>query len=217
MKKVLIVEDQKILSDFLNRVIEENSFLELVGKSADGTSAIEDFEKYKPDIVLLDIGLPGLNGVEVLHRLKKIKSSTFVIVFTAHTETRIIQNAIRGGADSFLEKNVGLEELERALEMAVSGQPYYSTAAMLAMKEMILQPEKESLVDSLTAREKEVLQLIAESHTNKEISNKLGLSIGTVNTHRWNLMRKLNIHDATALTRFAIENGLTQSTGKNEF
>lgn len=217
MKKVLIVEDQKILSDFLNRVIEENAFLELVGKAADGTAALKLYEETHPDIVVLDIGLPGLNGIEVLQRLKKLDRNIFIIVFTAHTETRVIQNAIRGGADSFLEKNVGLDELERALEMATSGQPYYSTAAMVAMKDMILQPEKESLVDCLTAREKEVLQLIAESHTNKEISNKLGLSIGTVNTHRWNLMRKLNIHDAAALTRFAIENGLTQSSGQQNF
>jgi len=210
VKKILIIEDQKILLDFLTRVVEDNPFLELVGNTDEGPRGITLCEELKPDLVLLDIGLPGLNGIEVLQRLKKMSKKIFVIIFTSYTDTRIIQNAIRAGADSFLEKNVGLEELEKALKMAEAGQSYYSAAAMVAMREMIQNPEEARLVDSLTVREREILQLIAESHTNKEISNKLGLSIGTINTHRWNLMRKLNIHDAAALTRFAIENGLTQ-------
>ncbi len=211
MKKVFIIEDQKILTDFLVEVVKEHETLEFVGQTSNGTDALEACQQSEPDLVLLDIGLPGLNGIDVLHRLKRWNPELFVMVFTGHTESHVVQKAIRGGADSFLEKNMGLEELEKALEMAIRGQPFFSNIAMVAMKEMILKPDQQTLVDSLTAREREILQLIAESHTNKEISQKLNLSIGTVNTHRWNLMRKLNIHDAAGLTRFAIENGLTSS------
>lgn len=211
MKKVFIIEDQKILTDFLIHIIQDHEVLEFAGQTANGTEALKACQESNPDLVLLDIGLPGLNGIEVLHRLKRWKPELFVMVFTGHTESHVVQKAIRGGADSFLEKNTGLEELEKALEKAIQGLPYYSNTAMVAMKEMILKPDQQTLVDSLTAREREILQLIAESHTNKEISQKLNLSIGTVNTHRWNLMRKLNIHDAAALTRFAMDNGLTSS------
>lgn len=197
------------------RVIRENPFLELVGATGDGQEGVRLCERLRPDLVLLDIGLPGLNGIEVLQRLKKLDSRIFVIVFTSFTEPRIIQNALRAGADSFLEKNVSLEELEKALKLAESGQPYFSAAAMSAMRSMLQNPKEGGPLDVLTSREKEVLQLIAESHTTKEISSKLGLSIGTINTHRWNLMRKLKIHDAAGLTRFAMEHGLTR--GKHGF
>lgn len=209
MKRVLIIEDQLILSDLLSKVIEENPFFELVGRTDDGQAGLRMYEENKPDIVVLDIGLPRLNGLEILSRIKKASPGTFVIMFTGRIEKKVIQSALRSGADSFLEKNVSLEELEKALDYARNSQPYFCATAMKVVRNMLTDPEPQSRLDELTSREKEILQLIAEGNTNKEISSILNLSLGTVNTHRWNLMRKLNIHDAASLTRFAIEQGLT--------
>ena len=209
MKRVLIIEDQLILSDLLSKIIKENPFFELLGRTDDGQTGLKLFEDTGPDIVVLDIGLPRLNGLEILSRIKKARPGTFVIMFTGRIEKKVIQSALKNGADSFLEKNVSLEELEKALDFARNGQPYFCATAMKVVRNMLTEPEPQSQLDSLTSREKEILQLIAEGNTNKEISSVLNLSLGTVNTHRWNLMRKLNIHDAASLTRFAIEQGLT--------
>ncbi len=210
VKSILIIEDQIILSDLLSRVIEDKPCFRLVGRTDDGQEGVRLFEKTEPDIVVLDVGLPRLSGLEILRRIKKIRPKTFVVIFTARTEKRVIQEALKSGTDSFLEKNIGLEELEKALEFAYAGQPYFCPQVMAMVRGLLNEPQAGSRIDGLSPREREILQLIAEGHTTKEIGGILCLSIGTVNTHRWNLMRKLNIHDAATLTRFAIEEGLTE-------
>lgn len=211
MKTVYIIEDQRILLDLLSQLVRKHPALELLGRTDNGRVALKELESLEPEVVLLDIGLPGINGLELLKRLKKKTPTVFVLVFTSHDEGKVVRAALRGGADSFLDKNVPLEELEEALDRASRGQSFFTAAAMQGMRDLVAEPHMDSPLDILTPREKEVLQLIAESHTNKEICSILNLSLGTVNTHRWNLMRKLNIHDAAALTRFAIENGITPS------
>lgn len=210
VKRVLIVEDQRILSDLLEKVISESAFFQVVGRLDNGLEGWRHFEAEKPDLVVLDVGLPGLNGVEVLQRIKQSRPQTYVMMFTSRVEPAVIQAVLKAGADAFLEKNTSLVDLEKALQFAHAGQPYYSPVAMKIMRTLFSQPVGPSPLDKLSPREKEVLQLVAEGHSNKQISSALNLSMGTVNTHRWNLMRKLDLHDAASLTRFAIEQGLTE-------
>ncbi len=209
MKRVIIVEDQVILTDLLSRVIEVRPFLEISGIYHDGLEGDRAIQNKGADIVILDINLPGKNGLEILRRLKQgMNDPPYAIIFTGQGRSEIIRQAIRIGADSFIEKNSGLDVLEKALDMAESGQPYYSNKALLAIREILANPDVNSPLDILTDRERGVLQLIAESHSTKEIGDRLNLSTGTINTHRWNIMKKLDIHDVAGLTRFAMKYGL---------
>ncbi len=208
LKRVVIIEDEALLSSMLGRLIEERPFLELAGTASDGIKGVELFEEVRPDIVILDINLPGMHGLEVLRQIKRADKEVYVLVITGMPTGSNIRLAVREGADGFLEKNSEVDELEKTLDHANAGMPYYSALAMKAIREFLEQPDAPNPLDILTQREQQVLKLIAESHSTKEISVKLKLGIGTVNTHRWNLMRKLDLHDTAGLTRFAIRHGL---------
>ncbi len=211
MKEVVIVEDQVILSDLLAEVIGERPFLNLRATYADGLKAQAELERNAPDIVLLDVGLPGMNGLEILRSLKKNHPETYVLIFTGQEDAHTIRRALKAGADGFIEKRSKLETLEAALEAAEGGNPYYSGAALKCINSLFTQKLVDSPLEMLTEREAQILQLIAESHTTKEISEKLNISTGTVNTHRYHLMNKLQVHDTAGLTRAAIEFGLVES------
>lgn len=211
MKRVVIVEDQVILSDLLAEVIADRPFLELTATYGDGLKAQSELEREAPDIVLLDVGLPGMNGLEILRSVKKHHPETYVLIFTGQEDAHTIRRALKAGADGFIEKRSKLETLDAALEAAEGGNPYYSGAALKCINSLFTQKLVDSPLEMLTEREAQVLQLIAESHSTKEISEKLNISTGTVNTHRYHLMNKLQVHDTAGLTRAAIEYGLVES------
>jgi DNA-binding NarL/FixJ family response regulator len=216
MKSVFIIEDQTLLKDLVARLIENNKTLKLTGSSPDGQEGLKRCLEILPDIIIIDIILPGLNGVEIVRRIKRERKETAILAFSGTPSKSIIQKLMKEGTEGFVEKTAELSELERAIELIASGQRYYSQKILDMLHNIMMNPHQGDNLSILSNREKEVLQLIAEGLSNKEIATKLSISIKTVDSHRSNLMEKLQINTAVGLTRFAIANGLT-SVDKDNF
>lgn len=211
MKRVYVVEDQTILRDLICRLLESYPNIEICGTTGDGHEALEGIERDKPDIIVLDIMLPSLNGIEVLRRLKNFSPKPSVLVFSAFPSKTMVKQVLESGIEGFVEKNASLSELELAVEKIVAGQSYFGLEIVALMREIMVHPDQGDSLEALTSREREVLQLIAESCTSKEIANRLDISVKTADTHRANLMKKLNVHDVAGLTRLSIAFGLIES------
>lgn len=208
MKRVVIIEDQVILKDFIRTLVQSMPMLELVGETGDGLEGFKLCQQLKPDMIILDIVLPGLNGVSVMRRLNRDLPNVRVLGFSSFQNQNLVRQLIESGACGLVQKSESLQVLESAIKQVAEGQTYFSPNISTMMRDMMLHPERALSIDDLTDRECEVLKLIAESHTNKEIAEKLGISVKTAETHRNRIIAKLNIHDAPGLTRFAIANGL---------
>ncbi len=207
--KIFIAEDQTILRDLIARIFKNLSHTEVVGTSGRGDEAYEKCLELKPDIVVLDVMMPHLNGLEVLRRLKSKLSRVKVMMFSEACTKQVIQQAIKAGADSFLEKDIELPELEKAIDRIVAGESYFGPKVTQVMRDIMQNPLQDESLDSLTTRERQILQLIAEGHTSKEIAKALNISNKTADTHRAHIMEKLNLHNVAELTRYAISVGLT--------
>jgi DNA-binding NarL/FixJ family response regulator len=209
LKRIFIVEDQTILRDLVRRVVEGYPQVSVVGTSGDGQDAYQQCVALKPDIVILDIMLPYLNGVEVLRRLKSKFPAMRILVFSEACSRNVIKQSVESGVDGFVEKDVELEELERAIERVIAGESYFGPRVTEVMRKIMTSPDEDNSLKSLTSRERQVLQLIAEGNTSKEIAKILNISYKTADTHRANIMDKLEMHNVAELTRFAISSGLT--------
>lgn len=208
MKKVYVVEDQTMLRDLICRLLSSYPDIEIVGSSGDGMEGLKQIEALTPDIVVLDIMLPNLNGVEVLRRLSALERKPRTLVFSAFPSKHLVKKVLEAGIDGFVEKNANLSELETAIEKIVAGQTYFGLRIVDLMREIMVNPNQGDSLDELTPRERQILQLIAESYTSKEIARKLDISVKTADTHRANLMKKLDVHDVAGLTRTAMAFGL---------
>jgi DNA-binding NarL/FixJ family response regulator len=161
-------------------------------------------------VIVLDAKLPGLNGVDLLRRLNKVLTNLRVLVFSGHENPVLVREMLEAGAHGFVEKTAGLFEFKKGLETVANGGTYFGPSVAALLRNVVANPSASSSSDFLTDREREVLQLVAESYSTKEIAVKLGISVKTVDNHRTNLMRKLNLHDVASLTRYALEIGLIQ-------
>ncbi|MBC2594720.1 response regulator transcription factor [Ruficoccus amylovorans] len=208
MKRVVVVEDQTILRDLICRLLESYPGIEVVGALADGHEALREINEKKPDIVVLDIMLPQLNGVEVLRQLKNNDRKPDILIFSAFPSKNVVKKVLEAGIEGFIEKDANLNELEVAIEKIVAGQSYFGPRIVDIMREIMINPTQGDSLEELTPRERQVLQLIAESCTSKEIASKLDISVKTADTHRANLMKKLGVHDVAGLTRQALAFGL---------
>lgn len=209
MKKVVIIEDQTAIRDMLELVIRAESQFSIVGATGEGHLAWEVCQKERPDLVILDIMLPGLNGMEILRRLQKNFPHMRTLVFSGHQNVSLVKDAIRAGAHGFVEKTAPLVELKRGIQTVANGGSYFGPEIAALLRDAVLRPDHTpSGAEVLTTREREVLQLIAESYSTKQIAAKLNVSVKTADNHRTNLMRKLDIHDVASLTRYAIQIGL---------
>lgn len=159
--------------------------------------------------------LPNLNGSEVLRRLKAKNPRANILIFSAASSNSMVNRLLKSGVTGYIEKDAGLEELEKAIKLVADGRSYFSPRVVDAMRELMVSGGQEDSLESLTTREREIVQLIAESYSNKEIANKLGMSVRTADTHRTNIMKKLDLHDVAALTRWAIANKLVDPIGGN--
>jgi DNA-binding NarL/FixJ family response regulator len=165
----------------------------------------------KPDLLILDILLPGLNGVEILRRIPKQFPHMRALVFSGHQNTGLVKETIRAGAHGFVEKTASLPELKKGIEIVAEGGSYFGPMVAVLLREAIIHPDESTdAVEKLTTREREVFQLIAESYSTKELAARLSISVKTADNHRTNLMRKLNSHNVASLTRCAIKIGLVQ-------
>lgn len=214
MKRVVVVEDQTILRDLICRLLESYPGIEVVDALGDGHEALKVIQEKHPDIVVLDIMLPQLNGVEVLRQLKNEDRKPDILVFSAFPSKNVVKKVLEAGIEGFVEKDAKLDELEIAVEKIVAGQNYFGPRIVDIMREIMVNPNQGDSLDELTPRERQVLQLIAESCTSKEIAAKLDISVKTADTHRANLMRKLGVHDVAGLTRQALAFGLIDNPQK---
>jgi len=210
MKRLVIVEDQTAIREMLVEILRLDTNYQLVGESGDGQDALNLCLDTKPDVIVLDAKLPGLNGVDLLRRLVKKLTTVRVLVFSGHENPVLVREMLEAGAHGFVEKTAGLFEFKKGLETVANGGTYFGPAVASLLRNVLANPAASSAADFLTDREREVLQLVAESHSTREIAAKLGISIKTVDNHRTNLMRKLNLHDVASLTRYALEIGLVE-------
>jgi DNA-binding NarL/FixJ family response regulator len=210
MKRLVLVEDQTAIREMLAEILRLDANYKLVGESGDGQSAQALCLEVKPDLLVLDAKLPGLNGVDLLRRIGKKLPDMRVLVFSGHENPMLVREMLEAGAHGFVEKTAGLVEFKKGLETVGNGGTYFGPAVAALLRNVVANPTSSSAPDFLTDREREILQLVAESNSTKEIAAKLGISVKTVDNHRTNLMRKLNLHDVASLTRYALEIGLIE-------
>ncbi len=219
MKKitVLLAEDHMIVREGFNKMLGLEDDLVVIGEAQDGRQAIALAKKLRPDVVLMDIAMPLLNGLEATRQLLKLLPATKVLMLSAHSDDAYVKNATESGAVGFLLKQTSAHEVCQAIREVHSGKTFFSSSISRHFHRLNSQlPGRAGSVNSkavpLTSREMEVLQLIAEGKANKETANELGIGIKTVEKHREHLMQKLDIHDTAGLTRYAISAGIIESS-----
>jgi len=211
-KRLVIAEDQKILREGLRSLLASKPEFQVIGEAEDGLEAIRLVRDTAPDLVLLDLSMPRLDGLSAMRDIKRICPETKILALTVHTDEEYVLEAFREGADGYCLKDAGRAELKMAIESVLSGKPYFSPGISEKVLEGYLEGRKTlkttSSWETVTRREREVLKLIGEAYTNKEIADLLCISAKTVEKHRSNIMEKLDLHNTAALTAYAIEKGL---------
>jgi len=212
--RVLLADDHTLVRAGLRKLLESIPDMDVVGEAGDGLELLELTEKLQPQLVLMDIAMPRLNGLETTGRLVKAWPNIRVLILSMHQNGEYVRQALRQGAVAYLLKDAAPLELELAIRAVLKGETYLSPAVSKGVVSDYvhrLRAEDEP-ADALTPRQKEVLQLIATGQSTKEIARKLELSIKTVETHRTQLMKQLDIHEIAGLVRFAIRAGLVSAT-----
>jgi DNA-binding NarL/FixJ family response regulator len=215
MYSLVIIEDQTAIREMLAELLALDKAYKLVGQSGEGQEGLQLCLDLKPDLVVLDAKLPGLNGVDLLRRLSKKLPTARVLVFSGHENPVVVRQMLEAGAAGFVEKTAGFLEFKKGLSTIAAGGTYFGPAIAAVLRTVVANPESGGSPDFLTEREREILQLVAEGNSTKEIGAKLGISAKTVDNHRTNLMRKLNIHDVASLTRHAINQGLLEDKDRS--
>lgn len=208
MTRVVIADDHTIVRQGLRSLLSAAGGFSVVGEAADGREALAVVERLQPEVLLLDLSMPGLNGVEALRRVKEVSPRTRVLVLSMHAGQDYVRPAVRAGAAGYLVKGAGLDRLLEALQAVASGGTFYGPEAQAVLAATAPGRAVEDSLELLTGREREVLQLVAEGKSNRDIGELLGISPKTADAHRTNIMRKLDLHDAQALTRYAVGRGL---------
>ena len=214
MIKILIADDHTMFVDGIESILKNEDNITVVGKCYDGNSVFGLLKKHEVDVLLLDVNLPLMNGIEVCKKLVKEFPNTKVLALSMYNEESFITEILKNGALGYILKNTGRTELLKAIQLVNDGQSYFSAAVtQTIMKSMVQSPstsEKKKVFPKISRREKEVLQLIIEEHTTQEIANELFISLKTVESHRSNLLAKLNVRNTAGLVRTAIENKLLE-------
>lgn len=211
-KKIVIAEDQKILREGLKSLLSSSDDFEVVGEAEDGLNAVRCVEKFTPELLLLDLSMPKMSGISVIKEIKSQFTETKILVLTVHESEEYILEVFKSGADGYCLKDASHSELLVAIKSVLSGKRYISPGISGKVLEGYLDDREmlksSSSWDSLTQREREILKLVGEGYKNKEIADYLCISAKTVEKHRSNIMGKLDLHTASALTAYAIKKGL---------
>jgi two-component system, NarL family, response regulator NreC len=209
--RVLLADDHSIVRRGLRSLLEESGHA-VVAEAADGLEAVRLCEEHRPELIILDIGMPKLSGIDVAARAQKLDPPPVVIVLSMHADESYIIRALAAGARGYLLKDATDEDLLPAIRAVVAGKPFFSPAVTAVLVEDYVRTvQKRGLTDSyhlLTDREKEVLHLLAEGRSNKEAASQLDLGVSTVETHRANLMQKLNLHNTAEIVLYAVRKGI---------
>ena len=199
---VVLADDHALVRRGFRKILEDDKYIRVVGEASNGVEAIDIAEKLKPKVVVMDLAMPELDGVQATKEIVKHQPGTYVLILSMHADDNYVRNALDAGAKGYLLKNAIDVDLVGAVKCVAEGRRYLGTG----LKYSSTEPGDE--LDKLTAREKQVLQLIAQGKSNKEIAALLDLSVNTVSVHRANLMEKMNIHRTAELVLFAIRKGL---------
>jgi len=214
--KIILADDHKIIREGLRSLLEKQLDMEVIAEAHDGLTTVHLVQKLLPDIVIMDIGMPDMNGIEATRQIMTETKGVKVIALSMHSDRRFVLQMLKVGASGYLLKDSAFEELISAIHTVMANQPYLSPKITdVVVKEYLHGfPKKESTVFTiLTAREREVLQLLAEGKTTKQIASALYISVKTIETHRQQIMEKLNMHSIAELTKYAIREGLTSLEG----
>lgn len=210
--RVLLADDHTLFREGVRSLLERTAGVEIVGEFGDGREALEGIARLRPDVALLDITMPGLNGLEVASQVRKVAPETRIVLLSMHANEAYVSQALRAGVAGYLLKDAAAAELALALRAVVQGNRYLSPAISKQVLEGIAEgrPLEADPLAGIPARQREILQLIAEGKHTKEIAAILGVGVKTVETHRARLMDRLDIHDVAGLVRFAIRAGLVE-------
>ncbi len=210
-KKIIIAEDHTILREGLKALLNTNPEIEIVGEAEDGREAVWLVEKLDPDMVMMDLSMPRMDGMQAIREIKRRWPNKRVLALTAHKTEEYVLTTLKAGADGYLLKDATYQEMMTAVKSVLSGKRYLSPGISEKVIEGYLEGKQtinlQGAWDNLTIREREVLKLIAEGYRNKEIADLLVISPKTVEKHRANLMTKLNFHSVSEITAYAIERG----------
>jgi len=210
--RVMVVDDHNIVKEGIRALLKDEPAVEVIGDAADGRAAVRMAEELAPDVVLMDVALPGLNGVEATRQIVKSKPRVRVLALSMYADGTYVSEMLKAGAAGYLLKDCDLEELARAIRTVAADHTYLSPRiSNLVVSDYLehLPGDGQSPAEVLTPREREVLQLLAEGESVKDIAAKLKVSIKTAETHRRQIMEKLDIHSIAELTKYAVRRGLT--------
>lgn len=219
MLRILIADDHEVARRGIRSVLESHPGWEVCAEAKDGRDAVELATRTKPDLILLDIGMPNLNGLEAARQILATNPNVAILILTMHDSDQVIREVLRAGARGFLLKSDAGRDLVAAVDALQRQRTFFTTRVSQMVLEGFLnrdgkQSDVEAEIDHfeeiLTSREREVIQLLAEGRTSKEVAATLNLSVKTAETHRTNLMRKLGLHSVADLTRYAVRNGIVQ-------
>jgi two-component system response regulator NreC len=205
--RILLADDHTVVRQGFRFILSAQPDMEVVAEAANGRDAVGECSRLKPDVAVMDVSMPELNGIEATRRLQEVSPHTRVLALSMHKDAVYVREILRAGASGYLLKESIDSDLLAAVRAVASGQGYLSPA----VSESVLSDYRKHVtdpIDLLTSREREVLQMIAEGRTNKEIANTLNLSVYTVEAHRGRIMEKLNLHSTGELVRFAVRKGL---------
>jgi DNA-binding NarL/FixJ family response regulator len=210
--RIVLVEDHTILREGLRALLSADPKFEIVGEADDGREAVRQVEKLIPDLVVMDLSMPRMTGMDAIREIKRRHPVTKIIALTVHKAEEYLRNTLQAGADGYVLKDATHEELMLAIQNVLKGKTFLSPSVSNTVIEGYLEGKENQIPNPklglLSPREREILKLIAEGYKNKEIAADLFISLKTVEKHRANLMKKLDLHNAAALTTFAIEQGL---------
>jgi two-component system response regulator NreC len=210
--RVLLADDHNLMRRGLRLVIEQHSDLIVVGEAEDGRQAVSQADALKPDVAVLDIGMPNLNGIEAAKQITEGESGAAVVILSMYSDETYILRALKAGARGYLLKDSAEADLERAIRAVAGGKSFFSpTVSKVLLEDYMRKLQRtggENSYDLLTSREKEILQLVAEGKSNKDVADMLSLSVHTVETHRGNLMEKLKLKGVPELILYAVRKGI---------
>jgi DNA-binding NarL/FixJ family response regulator len=209
--RLLLVDDHEVVRRGLRALLEERPGWRVVGEATNGREAVELTLKLVPDVVILDMSMPELNGLEVTRRIRKELPKTEVLIFTMHESEEMMREVLAAGARGYLLKSDAPAHIVAAIETLLRHRPFFTWKVSQALLDRFLAAAEPSAAEPLTSREREVVQLLAEGCSNKSIATRLGISVKTVETHRAAAMRKLGLHSVAELVRYAVRNHLVEA------
>jgi DNA-binding NarL/FixJ family response regulator len=214
--RILVADDHEVVRHGIRRMIEGQPGWEICAEAADGRQAVEAAERTRPDVAILDIGMPELNGLDAARQILKASPRTEVLILTMHQSEQLVREVVSAGARGYVLKSDAGRTLVAAIEALRSRKPFLTSRVSEIVLEAYRDRSREAAAAPappriLTAREREVVQLLAEGCSNKDVARRLGISIKTAETHRSNIMRKLDLHSVTELVRYAIRNNIAQA------